>query len=85
MLYAVILKAKPPFEQDQKVDLSVYSMGQSTFACDLDVIKADYIIFGKILRPYDMPLVLFGGISRWFLPFDNRGEWVLATLLERMK
>lgn len=82
MLYAVILKAEAPFKQDQTVMLHAYEQGQAAFAANLDMLNPDIIFQGVVTRPYDLPLVRFGGQERWFMRFQNRDKWVLAILWE---
>jgi len=82
MLYAIVLQAKAPFKKGQNVSLFAYKSGQAAFDTNLLLEKPDIVFTGTVTQAYDMPFVKFGGTGRWFLPFWNRTNWVLAVLQE---
>ena len=85
MILAIVLQGKPPFEQDQVVDLYAYE-GGSPALDELHNREPYTTMKGVITRPYDLPLVrIFGGYERWFLPFEinKSGEFMLAAIYDK--
>jgi len=79
-LWTFVLQESPPFEPGQPVMVHGYRCPSPEKL--QPGAEPDTVLGGTIAGAWDSPLVLFGGVSRFFQPYQAKAGTVLACVVE---